>query len=51
MPWVLGSDNEKRLRQGEGPPFRRDLPFFHGFQQCALRLRCGPINFISQYKL
>lgn len=48
---ILRSDDEERLGQLPGDAFRRHLVFFHGFQQCALCLGGGAIDFVGENHL
>lgn len=48
---VLGGNDEKWLGQRAGFAFGRDLTFFHGFEQGALGLRRGAIDFVGEYHL
>jgi hypothetical protein len=48
---ILGRDDEERIRQGPGFALGRDLLFFHGFQQGALRLGAGPVDLVGQQHL
>jgi hypothetical protein len=42
---------KKRLRQRSGFALGGHLPFFHGFEQGALRLRGGAVDFVGQQHL
>ena len=48
---VLRGDDKKGLRQRSRLAFNRDLLFFHGFEQRALRLGTGAVDFVSQQHL
>ena len=48
---VLGGDDEKRLRQRAGLALDGDLPLLHRFQQGALGLGRGAVDFVGQNQL
>ena len=48
---VLRGDHEKGLWKGVWLAFHADLAFFHGFQQSALRLGAGAVDFVGQQDL
>jgi hypothetical protein len=46
--WVLRCNDEKRLGQGESLPVERHLPLVHCLEQCRLRARAGPVDFVGK---
>ena len=48
---ILGGDDEKGLRQLAGLAFDGHLPFLHRFQQGALGLGRGAVDFVGQDQL
>jgi hypothetical protein len=48
---VLGRDHEEGLGQRAGFALDRDLTLLHGFEQGALRLRGGAVDFVGEDQL
>ena len=48
---VLRRNHKKRLGQGSGLAFNRDLTLFHGFEQGALCLGAGTVDLIGEQYL
>ena len=49
--WILGSENEKRVRKGVRRPVDRDIPLLHRLQEGGLNLRRGPVDFVGQQQI
>ena len=51
VEWVLGCNDEKRLREHVRRTFDGDLALGHGFQQCALGFRSRAVDLVGQHQL